>query len=123
VTETDRINISFTFTSPSGASATTGTATFTAKYNGAQLACTVGDVRSPPFGQTDCISWGTSPIAADFTDGSVMDIELNNANDWNITPTIAFSLIDGPSVPEPASLGLLGLSAMGTFAFARRRRV
>jgi hypothetical protein len=121
VTETDPISISFTFTSPSEASATTDTATFTAKYSGSDLTCS----GESGFGQTDCIDWGTSPITAHFTDGAVMNITLNDAQDWNITPTIQFALINGPdSVPAPGNtLGLLGIGMIGTVgAIGWRRR-
>jgi hypothetical protein len=124
-TETDPITISFTFTSPSGASATTDTGLFVAKYHLPYLSCDPGGDGS---GRSDCVEWGatTGPgghdiIAAHFTDGAVMNIQLNNAQDWNITPTIQFQLVSGPTgtggqnpVPEPGSLLLLG-SALGSF--------
>jgi hypothetical protein len=119
-TETDPISVSFTFTKPSGAAAATDTASFQAKYSGAELTCSTSG-----FGKSDCVTWTAAgdPIVANFTDGAVLDIMLLNAQDWNITSGIKFSLIDGPSVPEPASLGLLGLGVLGTIAFARRLRV
>jgi hypothetical protein len=120
-TETDPFTIAFTFTKPSGAAATTDNATFTAKYALSYLACDPG---GDGTGRSDCVSWGASPIVANFTDGAVLDIELNNASDWDISPTIAFSLIDGPGdpVPEPSSIALLGFGLLGVGFVANRKR-
>ena len=120
--ETDPINISFAFTSPSGASATTSTATFKAKYALPYLSCDPG---GDGAGKSDCVTWTTSPIVANFSDGAKMNITLNNAADWAITPTVTFDVINGPTavVPEPISVACLGIGMVGLGMVKRRRSV
>lgn len=99
-TETDALTLTFNFTSPSGAGTASDTGTFTAKYARPYLACDPG---GDGAGKSDCVQWASAsnPIVVHFTDGAVMDITLGNASDWNITPTVQFTLVSG-RVPVPA---------------------
>jgi hypothetical protein len=93
--------------------------------------------------QTDCIVWsntvcttnissGSAPVTSDtvgdtltitFTNNAVLQVNMYNWTDWNMSPNISFNLVAAPhSVPEPASLAVFAtsLAAMGVI---RRRRV
>ena len=104
-------------------------AIFTAKYGGAELACAVGDGKSPATGDTDCLKW-TSPIIqialTGALSGDFLDIFLNDATDWNLTPTIQFALTSHGQVttPLPATLPLFatGLGALGLLGWRRKRK-
>jgi len=108
-TATGTITATFTFVDPSGATGNfTDTATYSANYSGT-LAC------AGSANPADCVVWSTSndPITVNFTDGAVMTIALNNAEDWAITPTVTFDMTKGPTAaPEPASLALFGTALL-----------
>jgi hypothetical protein len=130
--ETDTVTVSFTNLKVLGISVPTLQATgiFSARYSGSELACAVGDGKSPASGETDCFIWqgaanswnGSTTLGYDLGNGDMLDIIVYNATDWNITPKIAFELVDAPArAPEPASLALIA-SALAGFEFIRRRR-
>jgi hypothetical protein len=81
--------------------------------------------------ETDSVIWNNSgPLVVNFTDGSILDIFLIDAEDWTIYPYIKFKMVQGPTtrVPEPGTLavtafGLLGLAFFGMRAQRRARAV
>lgn len=131
-TETDALTVTFNNLQILGVTIPTFTemATFTAKYSGSELSCAVGDGVSPLNGQTDCFVWagaantwnGSTMLSKQLGNGYTLEIFLYNATDWNITPKIGFELVAAPtSVPEPATLGLIGAGLLGLGMLRRSR--
>lgn len=120
-TATATITASFTLTEPSATNPITvsETAAYSATYsNSTDSVSWTGAVTNG----TNCTAFndGTGTgvdacytMVVNFNDGAVMDIIFNNAEDWNIAPTIAFQMIHGANVPEPTSLALFGTALFG----------
>ena len=118
------VTVTFSFSNLTVASGSLSeTGTYDAKYSGSDLACS-GKSGS---GQTDCIDWGNTNTASGkitdvitFTNGDVLDITLNNAEDWSITPMINFEI---SQTPLPATLPLFagGLGFVGYLAKRRKK--
>jgi hypothetical protein len=91
--------------------------------------------------QSDCLTWNATTCSATgnqttigdtlvvtFADNAVLDVNLYNWSDWNMTPGISFTLVSGPSqtghqpVPEPMSIALLGAALAGLGLIKHRRK-
>jgi len=123
----EQINLTYNFNDGKGGTGTLMTsALYQAKYGGPELSCSDSGT-----GNTDCVDWSGAPAtptgsvtdAVTFTDGTVLDVTLYNAEDWNITPQISFTVgSTNHQVPEPASLLLFATSVLGLGAIRRSRR-
>jgi hypothetical protein len=126
-TVTGTLNVTLNFTEAGGITGSvTESALYEAKYGGSALSgCTNS---SGP--DTDCIVWngasntpnGSVILAATMSNGSIIDVDFYNAQDWAITPTISFDL---RATPLPATLPLFvsGLGILGLIAQRRKRKI
>jgi hypothetical protein len=131
-TDTDsNVKVKFTFTAPGPATngvagVVSDTATYTAKYSGTALTCAGGQPTGSNV-ESDCVVWATAgdPIVVDFAN-YVLDIQLNNATDWTITPQVQFALsnavVQQEPVAEPAALAIMGVGILG-LGYTRFRRL
>lgn len=133
-TETDRVSGSWVITDPAGHSVTIAeSGTFTAKYGGNALPCATAS----GAGNSDCFIWdgasnnGSTGSFSDLitfpVDGTKMTVTFNNAEDWDINPTMSLDETGGPTqqaapVPEPATIALLAIGLLGTVVAAKRKR-
>jgi len=86
--------------------------------------------------QTDCLTWDGATctptnntttigetLTVTFADGASAALALYNWSDWDIAPSITFSLISGPrGVAEPASLAVFASAVSGLWLLLRRRQ-
>jgi PEP-CTERM motif len=99
---------------------------YSADYSGI-LPCASGDGSS---GQSDCLIWNGSSASNNtgfFTktltaDGETLDVTFHNASDWDIKPTVSFTVTD-PAVPEASTwaMMLLGFAGLGYAGFRSRK--
>jgi PEP-CTERM motif len=138
-TETDSITFNLTGLSVSGLTGSPATAsniseggTFTAKYTGSELGCAAGDGVSPSSGNTDCLVWngaantynGSATYSETLSNGQTLTVTFNNATDWDITPTVSFTVTgDVTAVPEASTwaMMLLGFAGLGYAGFRSRK--
>ena len=101
------ITVDFAITTPDGTQNTSDTATYAASYRN----------------DTDSIDWTSATLTVDYSSLYNLDIDLQNASDWTISPEISFTLVDAtPTVPEPGSLALLGTALLGFVGLTAFRR-
>jgi len=142
-TKTGTVSVAFTLTAPTSSSVTGVT------YSGDAATLSGGVITVAAnyelfYGtnpQTDCLTWNAATctstgntttigdtLVVTFADNAVLDVNLYNWSDWNMTPNISFQLVTAPSTggpatpaPEPASIALFGTAFAG-FSLIRRRR-
>jgi hypothetical protein len=123
--ESDPITVQFFGLAVNGVSAfhsLAETGLFTARYSGSELACAVGNGKSP----TDCVVWtgassawnGSVTPADPLSNGQALDVTFKNATDWNITPTVRFNV---SSAPEASTWGMM-LAGFAGLAYAGAHR-
>jgi hypothetical protein len=88
--------------------------------------------------QTDCLVWNGSSctptgntstigetLTISFADGATAALNLYNWSDWNMSPNVSLSLLNGPQttpVPEPASVAIFGSALLGLCVTRRRQK-
>jgi len=138
-TKTGSVAIAMTLTGPGGSALKS--VSYSAGGNGATL--TNGSIDFDAnyeifYGnQTDCLTWNSTTctannstttvgetLTATFANGSVLKMALYNWSDWAMAPEISFDEVSGaaPSVPEPASIAVLGTGLLAFGLGMRRRR-
>ncbi|HTV90921.1 MAG TPA: PEP-CTERM sorting domain-containing protein [Stellaceae bacterium] len=128
-TISETVDVDFSFIDGNNATGSLNTDfVFTDKWGGSELSCS-----NSGTGDTDCIVWAGSSGGSvlgqgsvtddiDLTDGAVVALTLDNAQDWTITSDISATMTytAPPTVPEPASMVLFASGLLG-LPFVRRR--
>jgi hypothetical protein len=134
------VNFAFSNITVLSGSTTSDTALYQAKYSGSALSpCALNS----GSGQTDCVTWsghaasqagGHDTLAINFQQGSttgILDIILNDAEDWAITPKIQFQALtcgagiqcgNQGTTPIPGALPLFASGLGGGLLWLRRKR-
>jgi hypothetical protein len=110
-TASGTITAKFIVNTPDGSQTITDTGTYTADYSN----------------DTDSVDWTTETLVLAYSSTLDLDIILDNASDWDISPKISFELVDAPpstptDAPEPGSLAILGTAFVGFLGLTRFRR-
>ena len=119
-------NLTATFSVNGVAGSVAETGLYQAKYSGSELSCSTSG-----SGESDCINWttngsgGHNPLVFTLSNGDTLDIYLNDAQDWNLYPQIAFSLTAPSQTPLPGALPLFasGCGVLGIFEWRRKKRI
>ncbi len=136
-TASGTVGVAFSFSNITvlGGSTLTDTGLYQAKYGGSPLSpCALAS----GSGDSDCVTWshhsasstgGHDTLAVNFQQGSILgtlDIILNDAEDWAITPTISFQALasggGNQTTPLPGALPLFGGVLGGGLFFSKWRR-
>lgn len=110
-TASGAITADFSVATPDGTQTISDTATYTADYGN----------------DTDSVDWTTGTLVLAYSSTLDLDIILDNASDWDISPKISLELVDAPpstptDAPEPGSLVILGTAFVGFLGLTRFRR-
>jgi hypothetical protein len=99
------------------------TGAYQAKYHSPSLACEGGNKS-----KSDCINWDTNDFVVNLG-ADTLALTLNDYVDWNLMPTIKFTLLetphDIPQTPIPGALPLFvsGAGVFGVIGWRRKKRM
>jgi hypothetical protein len=120
-TQTSTITVHFSFSdSGTGIGSLSETGAFSANYtNTTDWVIWTGETGGTGSEQIG----GVATFDVTLSDNAMIQVQLYDANDWNIQPQAGFTLLDAPTpAPEPGSLVLLGTAFAGLGLIGARRR-